>query len=406
MSTAAAWHNNEVSMKTQVVIIGGGPAGSLLSLLLHHRGIDSVVLERRTQDYVLSRIRAGVLEHGSAEVLRELGIGDRMDREGFVHSGVNLAFLGRRLRIDFDALVERPVIIYGQTEVQHDLYDAMEARDVQIVDEAVDVTPYDIETASPYVTYTKDGTQHRIDCEWIAGCDGYHGVSRSAIPADLRQTYERVYPFGWLGILSETPPINDELIYANHERGFALCSMRHKTLSRYYVQCPEDADVDDWSDDRFWHELRSRLPDDVGADLVTGPSIEKSITPLRSFVAEPMRHGRLLLAGDAAHIVPPTGAKGLNLAVSDVVYLGDALADVCETGSTTGVDNYSEAALLRVWKAVRFSWWMTTMMHRFPGTKDFDRKIQEAELTYLESSEIARRAFAENYTGLPFDLPS
>jgi p-hydroxybenzoate 3-monooxygenase len=392
-------------MQTQVVIIGGGPAGSLLSLLLERRGIASIVLERRTQDYVLSRIRAGVLEHGTAEVLRELDLGARMEHEGFVHDGVNLAFLGRRLHIDFADLVGRPVIIYGQTEVQHDLYDAMDERDVPVIDEALDVMPHDIDTTAPYVTFTSDGRQQRIDCQWIAGCDGYHGVSRSAIPADLLRTYERVYPFGWLGILSETPPVNDELIYANHERGFALCSMRHKMLSRYYVQCPQDTDTDDWPDDRFWEELAARLPDDVAADLVTGPSIEKSITPLRSFVAEPMRHGRLLLAGDAAHIVPPTGAKGLNLAVSDVVYLADALTDHFGSGSTTGIDSYSESALLRVWKAVRFSWWMTTMMHRFPNAKDeFDRKLQEAELTYLESSENARRAFAENYTGLPFDL--
>ena len=394
-------------MRTQVAIIGGGPAGALLSLLLQRHGIDSVVLERRPRAYVLSRIRAGVLEHGTAETLRELGIGDRMAREGFVHDGVNLAFLGRRLHIDFQQLVGRPVVIYGQTEVQHDLYDAMDARGVPIIDEAPDVALHGIGTATPYVTFTRDGREQRIDCEWVAGCDGYHGVSRASIPDDILRTYERVYPFGWLGILSETPPVNDELIYANHERGFALCSMRHEMLSRYYVQCPTDADTAEWPDDRFWEELAARLPEDVAADLVTGPSIEKSITPLRSFVAEPMRHGRLLLAGDAAHIVPPTGAKGLNLAVSDVVYLADALADDLANGSTTGVDNYSDHACLRVWKAVRFSWWMTTMLHRFPDTDDaFDRRIQETELSYLESSQAARTAFAENYTGLPFDLPA
>jgi p-hydroxybenzoate 3-monooxygenase len=356
---------------------------------------------------VLSRIRAGVLEHGSAETLRKLDLGQRMERKGFVHDGVNLAFLGRRLRVDFAALVGRPVVIYGQTEVQHDLYHAMDERGVPIIDEADDVAPHDVATSSPYVTFVKDGRRQRIDCDWIAGCDGYHGCSREAIPDDVLRTYERVYPFGWLGILSETPPVNDELIYANHARGFALCSMRNEMLSRYYVQCPQDDDPDDWSDDRFWDELATRLPVDVAAGLVTGPSIEKSITPLRSFVAEPMRHGRLLLAGDAAHIVPPTGAKGLNLAVSDVIYIADALTDYFGIGSTTGVDNYSDHALQRVWKAVRFSWWMTTMMHRFPNAGDeFDRKIQEAELSYLESSTAARTAFAENYTGLPFDLPA
>ena len=393
-------------MRTQVAIIGGGPAGSLLSLLLHRAGVDSVVLERRSQEYVLSRIRAGVLEHGSAQTLRKVGLGDRMEREGYIHHGVNLAFLGRRLHIDFTNAVGRPVIIYGQTEVQHDLYDAMDKRGVQIIDEAGHVTPHDVDSSSPWVTFTKDGEEHRIACDWIAGCDGYHGVSRSVIPDGLLRTYERTYPFGWLGILSETPPVNDELIYANHERGFALCSMRHTMLSRYYVQCPVDTDPSEWSDDRYWEELSARLPDEVSERLVTGPSIEKSVTPLRSFVAEPMRYGRLLLAGDAAHIVPPTGAKGLNLAVSDVVYLNDALTDWFDSGSTTGVDNYSEHALLRVWKAVRFSWWMTTMMHRFDADDDFDRKIQYAELTYLESSAAARTVFAENYTGLPFNLPS
>jgi p-hydroxybenzoate 3-monooxygenase len=394
-------------MRTQVAIIGGGPAGSLLSLLLQRAGIDSVVLERRSQAYVLSRIRAGVLEHGTCETLRSLGLGARMDDEGFAHDGVNLAFGGRTVRIDFADLVGRHVMIYGQTEVQHDLYAAMDERGVQIIDEAEAVAVHDVTGERPHVTFTRDGETERVECEWVAGCDGQYGVSRRALPGGVLSTFERVYPFGWLGILSETPPINDELIYAHHPRGFALCSMRHEMLSRYYVQCPADADPDNWSDDRFWDELTARLPDEVVANLKTGPSIEKSVTPLRSFVAEPMRHGRLLLAGDAAHIVPPTGAKGLNLAVSDVVYLAGALRDWYHNGSRDGVDAYSDTALLRVWKAVRFSWWMTTLMHTFPDTGDaFDERIAETELAYLGDSRAARISFAENYTGLPYHLPS
>lgn len=390
-------------MRTQVAIIGGGPAGALLSLLLHRAGIDGVVLERRSRQYVLSRIRAGVLEHGTALTLRDLGLGTRMDAEGFRHDGVNLAFGGHRLRIDFDGLVHRHVTIYGQTEVQHDLYDAMDDRGVTFVDEAEAVAVHDVTSDRPSVTFTADGRAERLECDWVAGCDGAHGVSRRALPAGVLEVFERVYPFGWLGILSPTPPIDDELIYARHDRGFALCSMRHEMLSRYYLQCPADADPADWSDDRFWDELTTRLPDDAVANLTTGPSIEKSVTPLRSFVAEPMRHGRLLLAGDAAHIVPPTGAKGLNLAVSDVVYLADALSEWYDSGSHAGVDGYSRTALLRVWKAVRFSWWMTTMLHRFPDTDDaFDRRIADTELSYLASSRAAQTAFAENYTGLPY----
>lgn len=394
-------------MRTQVAIVGGGPAGSLLSLLLQRAGIGSVVLERRSQAYVLSRIRAGVLEYGSCETLRDIGLGARMDDEGFRHDGVNLAFGGRTMRIDFADLVDRYVMIYGQTEVQHDLYDVMDDRGVTIVDEAEVVTINGATTDAPAVTFTRDGETLRLACDWVAGCDGYHGVARHAIPDDVLSTFERVYPFGWLGILSETPPIDDELIYAHHPRGFALCSMRHETLSRYYVQCPADADPDEWSDDRFWEELTTRLPHEAVANLKTGPSIEKSVTPLRSFVAEPMRHGRLLLAGDAGHIVPPTGAKGLNLAVSDVVYLADALRDWYDRGSSDAIDAYSDNALLRVWKAVRFSWWMTTMMHTFPDTDDaFDERIAETELAYLEDSRAARTSFAENYTGLPYRLPS
>jgi p-hydroxybenzoate 3-monooxygenase len=387
--------------RTQVAIIGGGPAGSLLSHLLHLRGIESVVLERRSRDHVLSRIRAGVLEHGSAQTLVEAGIGDRMRRQGFVHDGVELAFGGRRLRIDFAGLTGRAVTVYGQTEVQHDLYEAIDARDGSIVFDAEDVRLHDITTERPAVTYRESGVEHRLEADWIAGCDGYHGPSRGAIPANLLTTYERVYPFGWLGILSETPPVSNELIYANHERGFALCSMRHERLSRYYVQVPVEDRPEDWSDDRFWSELAARLPQDAVDDLVTGPSIEKSIAPLRSFVAEPMRHGRLLLAGDAAHIVPPTGAKGLNLAMSDVVYLARAFEDHYGSGSTTGLDGYSATALDRVWKAVRFSWWMTTVLHRFPDTDAFDFQIQQAELGLLADLEAARANLAANYVGLP-----
>lgn len=390
-------------MHTQVAIIGAGPAGSLLAHLLHLQGIDSVVLERRSTDYVLGRIRAGVLEHGTTRVLREAGLGARMDEHGDEHEGVALAFGGGRTRIDFRGLVDRTVTVWGQTEVQHDLYDAMDGWGAQLLDGVADVELHDVTGDRPRITFTRDGQREELTCDWIAGCDGAHGVSRSAIPADLRRTFERSYPFGWLGILSETPPVSHELIYANSPRGFALCSMRHAMLSRYYVQCEVDDSPDSWSDDRFWSELTARLPEDDATRLVTGPSIEKSITPLRSFVAEPMRHGRLFLAGDAAHIVPPTGAKGLNLAIADVVLLASALVEHYATGATDGLDRYSDTALRRVWKAVRFSWWLTTLMHRFPSSDDFDRKIQVAELDHLAGSEHARANFAENYTGLRLD---
>lgn len=388
--------------RVPVVIIGGGPAGLLLARLLHLAGIGSAVLERQTREHVTARVRAGVLEWGTVETLREAGVGHRMDREGAVHDGVGLSFSGRHVRIDFSRLTGKGVMVYGQTQVTADLYAAIDEAGVPLVDEAEAVTPHDVTGDAPYVTYTRDGVTHRIDCDYVAGCDGYHGVSRTVIPASVLRTCERTYPFGWLGILSETPPVDDELVYAHHERGFALCSMRHAMLSRYYVQCDVDDTVDDWPDDRFWSELLARLPKGAAGRLVTGPSIEKSVTPLRSFVAEPLRHGRLFLAGDAGHIVPPTGAKGLNLAVSDVRYLAAALGDAVKAGSTTGLDEYSDRALARVWKAVRFSWWLTTLMHRFPGRSEFDQRIQEAELDYLAGSEAAQQSFAENYVGLPF----
>jgi p-hydroxybenzoate 3-monooxygenase len=387
--------------RVPVVIIGGGPAGLLLARLLALGGVESVILERQTREHVLARVRAGVLEWGTVETLRAAGVGDRMDREGTVHDGVGLSFSGRHVRIDFKGLTGKGVMVYGQTQVTRDLYTAVDGMGVPVVDCAEDVIPHGVTGTAPYVTFVKEGTSHRIDCEHVAGCDGSHGVSRTAIPPSVLRSYERVYPFGWLGILSETPPIDKELIYAHSERGFALCSMRHSMLSRYYVQCDMDDGVDDWPDDRFWVELRGRLPDEVACRLVTGPSIEKSLTPLRSFVAEPLRYGRLYLAGDAGHVVPPTGAKGLNLAVSDVCYLASALADAVQGRSTGGLEDYSDRALARVWKAVRFSWWLTMLMHHFPGSGEFDRRIQEAELDYLASSESAQRSFAENYTGLP-----
>lgn len=389
-------------MRTQVVIIGGGPAGLLLSQLLDLNGVESVLLERRSEEYVMGRIRAGVLEAGSTELLRAAGVGERMDREGDAHEGVGMAFGGGRIRIDFESLVDSYVMIYGQTQITKDLYDARHARAAVIIDEAEDVTPHDVEEDTPFVTYRKDGIEHRVDCDFIAGCDGSHGVSLSVIPKTLLKTYERIYPFGWIGVLSETPPVDAELIYANHERGFALCSMRHSMLSRYYIQSDADADLDEWPDDRFWTELKARLPDEVAERLVTGPSIEKSLTPLRSFVAEPMRFGRLFLAGDAAHIVPPTGAKGLNLAISDVHYLSRALVAWYESGSMDALDAYSDDALARVWKAVRFSWWMTTLMHRLDDAGEFGYRVQIAELEYLAESISARRSMAENYVGLPY----
>jgi len=388
-------------MRSQVCIIGGGPSGLLLSQMLHRSGIDSVVLERRSRDYVLGRIRAGVLEWGSVSLLEQAGLGDRMHREGFPHGGTYLAAQNRGFRIDFERLTGRRVMVYGQTEVTHDLYDARDAMGGLVIHEAEGVTVHDADGDAPHVTFVAGGSEQRIDCDWIAGCDGFHGVSRRTIPARVLKTFERVYPFGWLGILSETPPVSHELIYANHQRGFALCSMRNENLSRYYIQAPADDPLEKWSDGAFWDELRRRIPAEAAETLVTGPSIEKSIAPLRSFVAEPMRWGRLFLVGDAAHIVPPTGAKGLNLALSDVHYLHRALVEAYG-GDGTALDRYSATALARVWKATRFSWWFTTTMHRFPDQTEFDQRIQETELAMLDTSETAQRALAENYVGLPY----
>ena len=389
-------------MRTKVAIIGSGPSGLLLGQLLANAGIDNIILDRVSKDYILGRVRAGVLEEGTVDLLDQAGAGARMHREGLPHDGFSLAFDGRDHRIDLYGLTGKHVMVYGQTELTHDLMDKREATGGISIYEAANVTPHDFDGGIPYVTYEKDGTTRRIDCDFIAGCDGYHGVSRKSVPESALRIFEKVYPFGWLGILAEVQPVSPELIYANHPRGFALCSMRSHTRSRYYIQCPLDDKIEKWPDDRFYDELRRRLPTEHAEAMVTAPSFEKSIAPLRSFVAEPMRFGRLFLAGDAAHIVPPTGAKGLNLAASDVHYLFESLREYYGEKSTAGIDAYSERALKRVWKAVRFSWSMTTLLHRFPDTGDFGQKIQEAELDYLVHSTAASTALAENYVGLPY----
>jgi p-hydroxybenzoate 3-monooxygenase len=388
-------------LRTKVAIIGAGPAGLLLGQLLHSYGVDNVILERQTPDYVLGRIRAGLLEEGTVALLDEVGAGARAHREGLVHRGVELAFSGARHRIDMHAATGKTMMIYGQTEVTRDLMTARADSGLTTVYKAADVAPHDFDSDHPRVSYVKDGVTHEIACDFIAGCDGFHGVSRSSVPVAAIRTFERVYPFGWLGILSETPPVSHELIYTNHERGFALCTMRSMHRSRYYLQCPLDDHIDQWPDDKFWDELKRRLDRKAADNLVTGPSIEKSIAPLRSFVAEPMRFGRMFLAGDAAHIVPPTGAKGLNLAASDVHYLSQALREFYDEKSSAGIDAYSATALARVWKAVRFSWWMTSMLHKFPDTGEFGARIQLAELDYLVSSQAAATSLSENYVGLP-----
>jgi p-hydroxybenzoate 3-monooxygenase len=393
---------NVKTTRTKVAIIGAGPSGLLLGQLLHRAGIDSIILEQRSKEYVLGRIRAGVLEQGAVGLLEEAGCGARMRQEGLVHDGTEIAFGGVRHRIDFKALTGKTVVVYGQTEVTRDLMEARETAGAPIVYEALNASIADIETDRPRVRYRKDDIEYEIECDYVAGCDGFHGVSRQTIPEHAIRTYERVYPFGWLGILVDKVPLSDELIYVNHPRGFALCSMRSATRSRYYLQCRVDEQVSDWPDEKFWEELRRRLDPRAQQRLQVGQSIEKSIAPLRSFVAEPMRFGNLFLVGDAAHIVPPTGAKGLNLAASDVAYLSRALIARYGNGSTADLDLYPKRALARVWKAERFSWWMTQILHRFPEQSGFDEKIQAAELEYLFSSKAAQTALAENYVGLPY----
>jgi len=391
-------------MKTQVAIIGAGPSGLLLGQLLHRQGIDNVILERRSGEYVLSRIRAGVLEQGMVDLLREAGVATRMDAEGLPHSGFELAFENRRVHVDLAGLTGgKTVMVYGQTEITRDLMEARREAGATTLYEADDVQLHGLDGAAPYVTFVKDGQRQTLECDYIAGCDGYHGVSRQRIPAARLKTFERTYPFGWLGVLADTPPVSAELIYASHQRGFALCSMRSATRSRYYVQVPQGEKVEEWPDARFWVELKARLPDDAAARLVTGPSIEKSIAPLRSFVAEPMRYGRLFLVGDAAHIVPPTGAKGLNLAASDVNTLYRIMLKVYQEGRVELIERYSEICLRRVWKAVRFSWWMTANLHTFSDEEDFARRIQQAELDYFTSSRAGLTTIAENYVGLPYE---
>jgi p-hydroxybenzoate 3-monooxygenase len=389
-------------MRTQVVIVGAGPSGLLLGQLLHRSGIDNVVLELRSREHVLGRIRAGVLEEVTVSALTEAAADGRLRQEGLRHGGVELCFDGQRHRIDLQGRTGgKGVVVYGQTEVTRDLMDARAAAGLATEFEVSGVSPRGFDTAHPKVGYTRAGTNVEIDCDFIAGCDGSHGVCRASVPQDALRTYERIYPFGWMGLLADTPPVNEELIYVNSPRGFALCSMRSPRRSRYYVQCPLTDKAADWSDERFWDELRRRLDPATAGRLVTGPSIEKSIAPLRSFVAEPMRFGRLLLAGDAAHIVPPTGAKGLNLAASDVLMLWEAL-EAHYRGNSSGLAHYSDRCLRRIWKAERFSWWLTSLMHLFPDSA-FDRKLQHAELEYLMSSEAAQTAFAENYVGLPME---
>lgn len=387
---------------TQVAIIGGGPSGLLLSQLLNQAGVSTTIIERRTKDYVLKRIRAGVLEWCTVELLRKVGVCTRMDMEGHVHEGCFLAAQNQQSRIDFKKSIGKQVMVYGQTEVTRDLYAAQEKIRTKIIFEAANVVLHDVTTNKPHVTFFVDGQELHVDCDFIAGCDGFHGVSRQTIPAEKRSEFEKIYPFGWLGVLSHTPPASHELTYANHARGFALASMRNANLSRYYIQVPTDDRVEAWSDQSFWDELRRRLPHETADTMQIEPSIEKSIAPLRSFVCEPMSWGHLFLCGDAAHIVPPTGAKGLNLAVSDVYYLSEALKEHYSQKSNALLQVYSNTALTRVWKAIRFSWWMTNLLHKFPTQSAFDQRIQESELDYIAHSPVAQAVLSENYTGLKY----
>jgi p-hydroxybenzoate 3-monooxygenase len=392
-------------MRTQVAIIGAGPSGLLLGQLLHKAGIDAIIVERQSSDYVLSRIRAGVLEQVSMDLLDEAGVGERMHQEGLLHSGFEMLYAGQRHRVDLNHLTDgKNVMVYGQTEITRDLMHVRTQANLPTVYEAADVAVHDFDSHKPRVTYRKDGQLHEIVCDFIAGCDGFHGVCRASVPRGAITEFEKVYPFGWLGLLSDTPPVHDELIYVNSPRGFALCSQRSHTRSRYYVQVPLTDKVEAWTDDAFWQELRLRLDVQGREQLVTGPSIEKSIAPLRSFVTEPMRFGRMFLAGDAAHIVPPTGAKGLNLAATDVKFLSTALIEYYQEKSDAGIDDYSQRCLKRIWKGERFSWWFTQLMHRFPEEGAMAARLQEAELDYLLTSEAGSRTIAENYVGLPLDF--
>ncbi len=390
-------------MKTKVGIIGGGPSGLMLSQLLDLQGIENVILEKHSRAYVLARIRAGVLEHGFAKLMREAKCGARMDAEGEIHTGFYIAENGRKQRVDLAGHTGgNSVIVYGQTELTRDLYEARDKMGGTVIHNVEEVQLFDLKSSAPYITFKNGGKTQRLDCDYIIGADGFHGPSRQAIPKTVLREYEKIYPFGWLGVLSRTKPVSPELIYAKNDRGFALCSMRSQVLSRYYIQVPLTDTVESWSDSAFWAELKSRLPQAEAAALETGPSIEKSIAPLRSFVAEPMRYGKLFLAGDAAHIVPPTGARGLNSAASDIYYLYHALLDHYKKGDDTGLETYSGKALARVWKAQRFSWWMTNLLHTFPNASPYENRLQDTDMEYLFTSKAALTSLAENYVGLPF----